>query len=366
MPRLRDLFNVDHLETMLQDGFVRQQTHPNGRFGVFNYTSKAVYSRQWDEVTRQCRGLIVKLGTEEVMARPFPKFFNVGELTDDEIPAEPFRVFEKYDGSLGVLYKASENNYCIATRGSFSSEQALWATEWYKSHVSPQFEPAHGRTYLFEILYPRNRIVVDYAGREDLVLLDVIDNDTGESQLDKENARWHGWRGSVVAEYDGFDALASLLAAEQPLNSEGYVIRFKGGMRLKVKFDEYVRLHRIVTGVSTKTVWEYLSEGKDFAELLDRVPDEFYDWIKETRRKLQSDFDMWTVSFDRDYGFARPFAVGADARERKKNFAVHIATWPHKHFLFSLYEDKDIRADIWKMLQPTYEKPFVTHPEDVA
>ncbi|MDX2149564.1 MAG: hypothetical protein SFV54_02440, partial [Bryobacteraceae bacterium] len=32
---------------------------------------------------------------------------------------------------------------------------------------------------MFEILYPEHRIVVDYGGLEDRVLLDVIDNETG-------------------------------------------------------------------------------------------------------------------------------------------------------------------------------------------
>ena len=45
------------------------------------------------------------------------------------------------------------------------------------------FCPKPGKTYLFEIIYPENRIVVDYGDYKGLVLIDVIDNETGKSDL---------------------------------------------------------------------------------------------------------------------------------------------------------------------------------------
>ena len=126
-----------------------------------------------------CRGLIAR-GDGTIVARPFPKFFNLDEIIarGESLPAEDFEVFDKLDGSLGILYHDSAGHPRIATRGSFLSEQAARGTGLLREKYGDlRFDPAC--TYLFEIIYPENRIVVDYAGLTDLVLLAVIDTDSG-------------------------------------------------------------------------------------------------------------------------------------------------------------------------------------------
>lgn len=374
---LHDLFDLDFLDRQIKEGFVRQQIHPTENLAILNYTPKAQYSREWNGVTRQCRGLIFNTTYGSVVARPFPKFFNIGELSDDEIPQSPFRVFEKLDGSLGVLYP-KRYSFGVATRGSFTSPQALWATHWMRNNVLHSWNPVLTWTYLFEIIYPENRIVVDYADRSELVLLDVINTPDGRSIRHLENAlkapvRWPGAR---AKEYDGFDALETLLAADQPVNEEGYVLLFEPGyMRAKVKHDEYVRLHRIVTGVSTKTVWEYLSEDRDFAVLLDRVPDEFYDWLQRVREALTEQFDdirqRCEIDFDETLALTGiemtedDGGVGLTPQFRKA-FALRVKDHEYKDILFRMLDGKPYADAIWKRLRPFYEKPFMTQSEDVA
>lgn len=67
----------------------------------------------------------------------------------------------------------------IATRGSFTSEQAGHATAVLHT-CYPRFEPPEGLTVLFEIVYPGNRIIVDYCDTDDLVLLGAVDTATGD------------------------------------------------------------------------------------------------------------------------------------------------------------------------------------------
>lgn len=50
------------------------------------------------------------------------------------------------------------HNVYIATRGSFESDQALWATEWIQKRFRP-VDFLAGYTYLYEIIYPENRVV---------------------------------------------------------------------------------------------------------------------------------------------------------------------------------------------------------------
>ncbi|MEN0051252.1 MAG: RNA ligase, partial [Bacteroidota bacterium] len=117
--------NQHLLQQMLAQNYIYCHKHPDANLWIYNYTARTQYDALWNEVTMQCRGLILNKHFEFV-ARPFSKFFNLGERANQILPDEPFEVFEKMDGSLGILYWI-ENEPFIATRGSFVSDQATEA-----------------------------------------------------------------------------------------------------------------------------------------------------------------------------------------------------------------------------------------------
>ena len=117
---------------------------------LLNYTNKAVFKNEWNYLERVSRGLILDRGTGEIVARPFDRFFNWGER-DRTSDGHIVTVTEKVDGSLGILFH-HKGKYRIATRGSFDSEQAYWATEYFNSHPFPHVPD--NLTILFEIIYP--------------------------------------------------------------------------------------------------------------------------------------------------------------------------------------------------------------------
>lgn len=359
MVALSELMSLDLLQDMIDQRMVSITQHPTDWLWILNYSPVAQYSRTWNQVTKQCRGLIVDANNFEradVVARPFPKFMNVAEHAEDSehgaLPDRPFEVFEKMDGSLGILYQASDGP-AIATRGSFSSDQALWATEFFRKNY-PDFVPA-GLTLLFEIIYPSNRIVVDYGNAERLVLLACIDNETGGDWAIGDVA--HPFE--IVKRYDGLNDMAEILRlmAELDGNDEGFVLRFQPetptspSVRVKAKGNEYVRLHRIVTGVNAKTIWEYVSAGQSLDELLDRVPDEFYSWVKNTASGLLAQhvdiFNAAHVEYDN-----RPLDVD------RKTLAQSWQSSPYRGMLFRLLDGRSIDDLIWKQLKPVATKPF--------
>ncbi|MET9842806.1 hypothetical protein ABZZ01_34320, partial [Streptomyces virginiae] len=69
----------------------------------------------------------------------------------------------------------------VASKGSFISAQAVWAQRRLDGADTAALHP--GTTYLAEILYPQNRIVVDYGDRRDLVLLAAFGLDGTEVPL---------------------------------------------------------------------------------------------------------------------------------------------------------------------------------------
>jgi RNA ligase len=383
-------YDLEVLSDYINRGLVIKQNHPTLPLAIYNYSRECQYNGMWDDITLNCRGLV--LDTDgNVVAKPFPKFFNYEEYKPEDIPNEYFEVYEKMDGSLGIFFYYEEelsderryniwfnNNYetgmerffdpnnlpdfddpyyeptpkikgewHMATRGSFTSEQAIKGMEIANRYNYDKI-CVIGYTYLFEIIYPENRIVVDYGKEERLVLLGVM-NRRGE-EFPYEEMVDEGW--DIVMKYKTWGEDWETLKKEISKNNEGYVIRFSGGMRMKIKGDEYVRLHRILTNFSTKDIWELLRNNEPLESFLERVPDEFDAWVKGVVRDLQTRYD----NILKDYRIIMDDIYDVD----KKVFAERAKRYPHPSLLFALYDGKNESAYdyVWKLLKPKYEKPF--------
>lgn len=383
MTTLDELLDLKHLEALISDGYIRRNPHPTAPLALLNYSEKAQYERFWPTETRVSRGLIYNVDTLEVVARGFPKFFNLSEHAPEEIPSGFSWLSDKFDGSLGILYlDPTSDEFKIATRGSFTSEQAHKGTEilesfyWSdKSSVEDvesiaDFFKMDGVTYLFEILYPQNRIVCDYGDREELVLLDVIDNDTGNTRFDlfieipwPHKAVKRLWTHSP-------NSLSHLIAQ----GDEGFVLCWpENGLRVKIKSEEYVQLHRTITGLSEKSVWEMIGEGMTAEDIKENVPDELFDWVDETFSNISdqiayiideavSDYDavIRLTARDAPVSVQVPGSLEQQqdiAREHRAIFARHTANFPESlPFLFMLLDNappERVWSKAWKMVKPT-------------
>ena len=338
--------NINELNQLITDNYINVNKHPTANLYIYNYTQKAQYERLWNDCTLACRGLIMDKDYN-IVARPFKKFFNLGEFENQDVPNESFEVYEKMDGSLGVLYWI-DNEVHIASRGSFVSEQAQAATEMLHTQyaeVIPLLDKS--KTYLFEIIYPENRIVLDYRNERKLVLLAVIDTKTGSEVETFHETSSHKQFFPTVKRYDGLNDLSKLKLLEED-NKEGFVIKYKNGYRLKVKFDEYQRIHRIVTQVSTLNIWEYLKEGQDLLPILDRVPDEFYDWVKVTHAQLLEKYSE----------IERQAKIDFKILENRKETALYFQGCKFPSVMFKMLDGQNYEQTIWKMIKPVYQKPF--------
>ena len=351
---LMEMMDLYLLDEMLSKGYVSVTEHPTLGLRILNYSPTAQYERVWNEVTTQCRGLIVDEGNM-VVARPFSKFFNYGETDQyDELPKGDPVVSEKMDGSLGIIY-TYQGHTAVATRGSFASDQALWATEYLRTNF-PDFVQPEGVTTLVEIIYPQNRIVVDYKDAEGLWLLGAIDNATG-ADLPMPYADWwqgeHWWTGPVASMFP-WDLDKAIRAAQGTAfdDGEGVVLCWPRtdapSFRLKVKHPRYVELHRIVTGLSTRTVHEALANDT-FDDLIANVPDEFHPWVRNVASDLTQEFTQILqdveVQWDAAQYAAGPFYTRAELAEQIKK-----TTYPG--LCFALEDGKDIAPRIWSMIVP--------------
>jgi RNA ligase len=285
---------------------------------------------------------ILSINKIESTKRNFPsgrKGFDIGTETKNYF-AKGILVHN----SLGIFYWLNDEIY-IATKGSFNSDQSRHANRiLHTKYKDIKYKMDKSKTYLVEIIYPENRIVCGYGEMDDLILIAVRDTATG-LDLPLEDIGL-----PIVKRYDGVNDLSELKALEEE-NKEGFVVKFSNGFRVKVKFDEYIRLHRIVTGVSNLAVWEYLSEGKPFDELLDRVPDEFFNWLHDTSNELIHQYEIIRLEVEEDFYKIVNRKAFAEAAKLNKNTSLLFTR-------LNSYSDA-LDKQIWKMIRPEFSKPFV-------
>jgi RNA ligase len=268
---------MDGLERARGLGFVYRRASADGDLRLYVYTPRCVYEDGWDEFTRLARGLIIDEAARRVVATPFPKFFNLGERLG-AAPALPFETFEKLDGSLIIVFH-HRKRWRAATKGAFDSPQAAWAQA--RLDAADLFSLTPGTTYLFEAIYPENRIVVRYQAAA-LVMLSAYADDGREWTYDEVQAacaalggETEGWR---PARRHAFASLADMVvhAAGLPRDDEGFVIRFVDGTRLKLKGAEYRRIHALISRCTPLAIWEAMSAGDDLGAIRRDLPEEFW------------------------------------------------------------------------------------------
>ncbi|MBV6624610.1 MAG: hypothetical protein KI793_17015 [Rivularia sp. (in: Bacteria)] len=246
----------------------------DGSLEIFNYTTHAQYNANWNVFTLMARGLVVDVKKQAVIATPFPKFFNYGEAKawgSEQVDGEIW-VHQKYDGSLGIVFYDGEK-WRVTTRGSFDSDAGIWGQQWLNENIDTSLLEI-GNTYLFEIIYLGNRIVVPYNFQA-MVLLSAYDF-YGYEYTSKQIKTLADKLAVRVTEFANYVSLEKLVKAAQTLdrNSEGWVIRFANSHRLKVKGAEYCRLHRLASQVTPLAIWEILMQGDDLEAIRKELPEE--------------------------------------------------------------------------------------------
>lgn len=407
MTHISELIEDNDLIEMIAAGYVRAQRHPTQPLTIYNYTPKTQYEKVWNHVTKQCRGLIVD-DDGNVVARPFPKFFNWGETQVDNFNVDAMvTVTDKADGSLGILYRDPRGMWSIATRGSFSSPQALEATLMLEE-LYPGWEPPTHLgpvTVLFEIIYPSNRIVLDYRGARELRLIEAIWIDRGWPIASDPTvtAKVLNWPGPVV-EHLGTAPLKVALSrmVHQRQDAEGVVLRFLDtDDRYKIKQDDYVALHRVLTGTSARTIWTYLAVnacknlitdpkhwgsklgidpkrameilavGDNWLDrMLSNVPDEFYDWVHQTSERIRREVaDTAHVVADLVVRAKRQVVADGTKTPYLRKHMYHTLrelSSEHHGAAMALWDGKDVNTYCWKSAYPGVENPFMNVSEDTA
>lgn len=336
--KLQEYLDVNLLNKMINLGYVLVNKHPNVDLYILNYSKTCPIDKMWNDVTEKCRGLIVD-SEGNIKARPFKKFYNYEEIEDKSIiPNLPFKVYDKMDGSLGILYWIDDIPY-IATKGSFISEQAQIGTAILHAMGYDVFKELDKNiTYLFEIITPEDPKVINYGETEDIFLITGINIETGEEINIDDMIMFR-----PVYTYDNVKQWENLRECIDGTNREGFVIKFSNNFRLKLKYTEYFELHKILYSLSDNFIFDLIKDGKtdDLMVLKDKLPEIQWNRIESIIKSYKKRFTELVIKSKAQY------KIGFNTR---KQAAEYFKTCDYPQVMFAMLDGKDITPFIWKII----------------
>lgn len=334
--------DMDRLKAEIAAGMVNCQKHSRLPLTIYKYSQQCVFSGGWNDITLRCRGVVLD-DEGNIAVNGFEKFFNhsegMGQQGFEARKNMPYVVTEKMDGSL-IQVAIWNGEFIVTSSGSFDSEQSMKAAYYLEKFGYDHFI-TEGNTYLFEIIYPENRIVLDYGPKESMTLLAIRNTESGKELLLDQ-------RFECVKSVDmTIEQILEELDRKDYINKEGFIVRFEDGHRVKMKYAEYMRLHKIVAGVNEKFVWEALRDGIDLESALKGVPDELNAFVKSTSHKFQCDFD--TIFLE-----AMDAVKEIGKLESRKEQAAYVMKnhKPISAVVFAALDKKEIKPPIWKLIKP--------------
>lgn len=327
---------------------------PLGNLRIYKYADSMVADRNaWNDINRNCRGSVWNLEDPNNPIRltfSLPKFFNYLEMPEtkpENLPNEPFEVFEKLDGSCGIGYYY-QGRWQLATPGSLQSEQAITGSKMLQNYNLDVFCPL-SHTPVFEIIYPGNQIVLNYSNRTELVLLAVFNRDGQELPQSKVDELANVGKFSRPRRYD-YNQINQI---PLPDGIEGYVIRYANGLRMKIKTLWYVRIHRLLGCVAPKRVLAIVrgldAHGETPESVRAAIPGHLLKEFDDIASELLRRHEAYKRAAIEAHTCLKDLTI-----EIRKNQALWIQknvqreVWP---FVFGLLDNKPVDDAIWRFIE---------------
>lgn len=252
---------MDAVNEMRHNKFIQEKKF--GNISSFNFTRDAFYDKKWNEQTIKARGLFIDTALGKVVARSYPKFFNVNERPETRFNflrynlTLPITAYVKENGFLAMVsYDAENDDFLVCSKSTVSGPFVSIARNAFMQHVNninelKEYLMTEDCTLVFECVdNEQDPHIIEYD-KPDLFLLDIVKNEMKYSKkpysevinvasmfgfTPKTKAvELHDWN-EFVSWYD------EIMDDEYLFNGrhiEGFVIEDAKGFMVKVKLQFY-------------------------------------------------------------------------------------------------------------------------------
>jgi len=327
---------------------------------MLHYMDACQYDNLWTTFSRMCRGLILDMKNRKVLAYPFEKFFNLGQMPEtkyevlETLPG--FETSEKLDGSMIIAFiDPNTNLLTFTTKGSFDSEHGAYVNDDLPLSTEQKialYAYALKGTLMFELIAKPFQIVVDYRKKgyaEGLYLIGYRHEISDKLATFTELAKIAQEVNLPTFKTYSFDSLSKLLdtAKDLPVLEEGFVLRFPGDLMVKVKGSAYLAAHRFISHLSDRNILQAVADGTA-STLSELAPEEYrqdvVDKIAHFQKRVADLEDMCYTLYSE-----------APKDGSRKDFALWVNEKAPSHlkgFLFQLLDHKVVdRKHMFRVLE---------------
>ena len=274
-----------------------------GNISSFNFTREAFYDSVWNKQTIVARGLYINTNTMKVVARGFPKFFNINERPETKFDMLqhklqfPITCYVKENGFLGLVsYNEETDDLFVTTKSNPDGDYAIWLKEMVYNKISAEnieklktICKEQNVTFVFECVdMMHDPHIIEYPESE-LFLLSIIRNEINFTQYDYEDVVNIGndlgikvkEKASEIANWsDFYDWYNDVLENDYEYNGriiEGFVIEDSAGFMTKLKLT-YYHFWKFMRGLAHETLRRGYTQKT--SALTTPLANDFYGWLK--------------------------------------------------------------------------------------
>lgn len=336
------------ISKLSEDYGIKVKEYPEDNLYVFNYCQ--IESPKTNDIVMECRGLILR-DNFEIVCRPFDRFFNLGEALNitEKFSVSSSIVYEKLDGSLCKVYHSGES-WQVATRGTAYAESENYTGEIFQDLMLnafgfqnlEEFSNAldlllipRDWTLIFEYTSPKNRIVTPYT-EDKMYLLGIRDNFSGRDLFSTVEPIYHALKNSLnvslpkTFEFSNPEDMKEFVNSLDGLQEGVVAFDLKNNLRVKVKADQYVAVHRL-RGDSVPTPKRILGL------VVTNETEEYLAYFPEERER----FIPYMESFEKLQSRIQEIHNLSKAIEDQKEFALFVKDYMFSSVLFQARKNSE-------------------------
>lgn len=308
------------LNTMkLPSDYIHSDIDVKNNLLLLKYSTKFLYDSlkfkdkiKWTLLMREMRGIVIDYRDWKIVSRPYPKFFNLAyDLESAEDPEayignlpqnERVLATEKKDGVL-IIVSNYKNKLLVHTAGSFKNDYITIAKSLLTKEQKKVIKKFPNFTFLFELIAPETRVVIDYGTEKSLYLTGVRNILTGELYThDSPNYTFFSqfFKTLPIITFKNIKTAARIAKESTNSRIEGYVLKFPStGKLIKLKTEYYFRRYIAQRKLGIPGLYRlYCYNKTKFEERLNSVTDEeFKDYIikvKELFRRFDKKYSHYS------------------------------------------------------------------------
>lgn len=306
-----------------------------GRYSnVFNGESEYDYNDFWDlhdGFYQECRSLVINLIKEEIVLCPFKKFRNLNECEENNLEniqskikqAHNIEITNKLDGSMQCA-RWYDNKVVMAGSQALDINNSWRLKDGYNrltndSNYVKMLQDNPNYTFIFEYISLEDAHVVIYTKeQEGLYLIGIRDCANGKQLSYKQVIDCANRYNILTTELynQDFGTILNTLNKYKSCDKEGYVLNIDGYM-VKIKCDDYVNIHRILSNISSiNLIIKNIADGT-FDDLISKVPQVYKDRVFKISNIvynyiIQTDVTVESYYYDAPKSSKKEFMIWVD------------------------------------------------------